>query len=37
MAKISASIGNELYKIKIVSPSGNVIIADEPETSGGKD
>lgn len=37
MAKISASIGNELYKIKIASPSGNVIIADEPETSGGKD
>lgn len=37
MAKISSSIGKELYKIEIKSPTGNVIIADEPETLGGKD
>ncbi|MFM9948259.1 MAG: OsmC family protein [Saprospiraceae bacterium] len=37
MAKISSSISKELYKIEIKSPTGNVIIADEPETAGGKD
>jgi len=37
MAKISSSIGKELYKIEIKSPTGNVVIADEPETLGGKD
>lgn len=37
MAKISSNIGKELYKIEIKSPTGNVVIADEPETLGGKD
>lgn len=37
MAKVSASIGKELYRIEIKSASGNVLIADEPVESGGKD
>lgn len=37
MAKISASIKKENYKIEITSPSGNVVIADEPISMGGKD
>lgn len=37
MAKISSSIKKELYRIKITSPSGNAIIADEPVDKGGKD
>ncbi|WP_184543228.1 OsmC family protein [Mucilaginibacter sp. FT3.2] len=37
MAKIKASIGNEPYKIEITSPTGNVVIADEPVEKGGKD
>jgi putative redox protein len=37
MAKISSSIGTEPYRIAITSPSGNVIIADEPVDKGGKD
>jgi len=36
MAKISSSIKNELYKVEITSPSGNIIIADEPVELGGK-
>ncbi|MFN3760758.1 MAG: OsmC family protein [Algoriphagus aquaeductus] len=36
MDKITASIKKELYKIEIHSSSGNVLIADEPETVGGK-
>ena len=36
MAKISASIGKELYKVDIVSGSGNALIADEPIAAGGK-
>ena len=36
MAKVSAHIGNELYKVEIKSPSGNVLIADEPIEKGGK-
>lgn len=36
MAKITASIKKELYKTEIHSSSGNVLIADEPETVGGK-
>ncbi len=36
MAKINARITKELYKIEINSPSGNMIIADEPINIGGK-
>ena len=36
MAKVSSSIKNELYKVEITSPSGNVLLADEPENVGGK-
>ena len=37
MAKISSSIKKEPYKIEITSPTGNVVIADEPLSAGGKD
>jgi putative redox protein len=37
MAKVSASIKNEPYRIEIKSPTGNVLIADEPIDKGGKD
>lgn len=37
MDKITARIKKELYRVDISSPSGNVIIADEPEDLGGKD
>lgn len=37
MDKISSSIKTENYKIEISSPSGNVLIADEPIDMGGKD
>lgn len=37
MASVTANIRKELYRIEIESPSGNVIIADEPLESGGKD
>ena len=37
MAAIKASIGIELYKIEIESPTGNVVIADEPIGKGGQD
>lgn len=37
MAKVSSSIKKELYKIEIKSPTGNVVIADEPLEQGGKD
>lgn len=37
MAKIASSIKEELYRIEIKSPSGNVVIADEPVEKGGKD
>jgi len=37
MATITSHIGKEKYKITITSPSGNVLIADEPEDTGGKD
>ena len=36
MARITASIKKELYKTEIHSSSGNLLIADEPETVGGK-
>lgn len=37
MATVSASIKKELYRIEIESPTGNVVIADEPLESGGQD
>ncbi len=37
MAKIASSIKKELYKVEIKSPSGNIVIADEPIDKGGKD
>jgi putative redox protein len=37
MTKVSSSIKAELYKIEIKSPTGNVVIADEPVDKGGKD
>ncbi len=36
MTNVSATIGKELYKIEIKSPSGNMVIADEPIDKGGK-
>lgn len=35
--KVSSSIKLELYKVEIKSPTGNVLIADEPISHGGKD
>lgn len=37
MVTISSSIKNEPCKVEITSPTGNTIIADEPEENGGKD
>ena len=37
MIAIKASIGTELYKIELKSPTGNVVIADEPIDKGGQD
>lgn len=37
MPKVSASIKNDPYKVEIKSPTGNVIVADEPLNKGGKD
>lgn len=35
MASVSSSIKKELYKVEITSPTGNVVIADEPTELGG--
>ncbi len=37
MAKITSSIKQEPYKTELHSPSGNVLISDEPASNGGKD
>lgn len=37
MAKITSSIKKEKYKIEITSPTGNLVISDEPIDKGGKD
>lgn len=37
MVKLTASIGKEHYAIEIKSPTGNIVIADEPIAIGGKD
>lgn len=37
MAKVSSSMGQQFYRVEIKSPSGNIVIADEPEDLGGKD
>ena len=36
MAAVKASIGTELYRVEIQSPTGNVVIADEPIEKGGQ-
>lgn len=37
MAHVNGSIGKELYRIELKSATGNTVIADEPESNGGKD
>ena len=37
MAHVSSTIGKIPYRIEIKSPTGNVVIADEPIDKGGKD
>lgn len=37
MASVTSTIKKELYRIEIESPSGNVVISDEPLEMGGKD
>lgn len=37
MASVTSIIKQELYHIEIKSPSGNVVISDEPLEKGGKD
>lgn len=37
MARVSSSIRTEPYRIEITSPTGNVLVADEPIDKGGKD
>lgn len=37
MASVTATIKQELYRIQIESPSGNVVISDEPLEMGGRD
>jgi putative redox protein len=37
MANITSSIKKELYKVNIESPTGNVLVADEPVAMGGND
>lgn len=37
MAKVTSIIENQDYKVVLTTPSGNTIIADEPEEIGGQD
>ena len=37
MASVTSTIKQELYRIQIESPSGNVVISDEPLEMGGRD
>jgi putative redox protein len=37
MPKVFASIKNDPYKIELESPTGNLVMADEPLDKGGKD
>jgi len=37
MINIKASIGTELYRIELKSPTGNTVFADEPVDKGGQD
>ncbi|MGV3611369.1 MAG: OsmC family protein [Fluviicola sp.] len=37
MASVTTSIKKELYRMEVESPSGNVVIADEPLENGGQD
>ena len=36
METVSAHIAKDLYKVEIKSPSGNLVVADEPVDKGGK-
>ncbi len=37
MINIKASLGTELYRIELKSPTGNIVFADEPIDKGGQD
>lgn len=37
MAHVTSQMGETHYKITIQSPSGNILVADEPAQAGGKD
>lgn len=37
MAKVTANNGKENYLIEIQSPTGNIVMADEPKEKGGQD
>lgn len=37
MASVTSTIKQQLYRIQIESPSGNVVISDEPLEMGGRD
>ncbi|MES2003803.1 MAG: OsmC family protein [Bacteroidota bacterium] len=37
MASVKAVLGKELYRIEIQSPTGNIVMADEPVEKGGQD
>lgn len=37
MASVTSTIKQELYRIQIESPSGNVVVSDEPLEMGGRD
>lgn len=37
MASVTSTIKQDLYRVEIESPSGNVVISDEPFEMGGKD
>lgn len=37
MASVTSTIKQELYRVEIESPTGNVVISDEPLEMGGKD
>ncbi len=37
LEQVKASIGKEMYRVEITSPSGNIVVADEPVAKGGQD
>ena len=36
MEQVKANIGHELFKVEITTPTGNIVIADEPTEKGGQ-